>query len=552
VNDVYENQVPSPDAQDRQLNQPAAPGPGYQQQPTAPVAPLPAQSVPAFAADKKDGVFALFAYILGYLFCRWTLSAVQGWGTAVFTTVFLAAVLAYLLAKGIRLRKESWFWLAVTLLAGWSFALWDDIGLSPLRNMFLFCAAVYWVLTATGTLVGGRTGNYLLLDGLNAVFVIPFRNFINQYRAFGALKSGREKNGKKTLSVLLGIVLALIVLLIVTPQLLRADSGGFSNLIESFLNLFHFDWPRILEFLFYALLAVPTAAYLFGLVSGAAAKRGTNTFSAEKAGNTARSLRVLAPVTVNTVLGAVTIVYVLFIVCQLPYFFSAFAGSRPEGWLSYSEYARQGFFELVSIAAINLALLAGANIFSKKPRPENLALRVFNIVLALITLLLIATAMSKMALYIDTFGLTMLRILPCVFMVLLGVVCVAVIVLQKVKFSVARVALVTSAVLFTALCLADADAYIVRYNTDRFLAGTLSSYDIGVLSRSGSAGVLPAIEVYQSAADPVLKAQIKAYLTSEKVNIEFYNGTFRDTLQNSQAWEKLKDLNLGAPCESEK
>lgn len=496
-----------------------------------------------FTADKKDAFFAIFAYVLGYLFCRWVLTSLQGWGTAVFTTVYLVYVLAYLLVKGVSPAKASWFWFGVTLLTGWSFALWDNVGISPLRNLFLFCAAVYWVMSAVSAQIAGKTGNLLFLDGINAVLVIPFRNFINQYRAFGALRGSREKENKKALPVIIGIVLALIFLLIVTPQLLKADSGGFFRLMRHIFDLFRLDWWKILEFLFYCLLAVPTAAYIFGLLSGGAHRRGTDAFKAYKTARAIEGMRILAPVTVYTVLGAVGALYVVFIACQIPYFFSAFSGVRPEGWLSYSEYARRGFFELCRLAAINLALLLAANVFCKKKRTESAVLKAFNIAFALITLLLLATAFSKMALYIGTFGLTILRILPCVFMILLAVVCIAVIALQKARFSIARVALVTGAVLFTALCLINVDGIIVRYNTDRYLAGTLSDYDDKILYRSGSAGVLPALEVYRASVDPALKKKIELYLSSEKDYVMRYKDTYRDTLQSARAWEALKDMN---------
>ncbi|NLA86671.1 MAG: DUF4173 domain-containing protein [Clostridiales bacterium] len=503
---------------------------------------MPGQT-PPFAAEKLDSVFALFAFILGYFFCRWVLTAFYGWGAAAFTAVFLGSALFYFLKKGVRLSGESWFWFAVTLLTGLSFALWNDIGLIPLRNIFLFCAAVYWVISATAAQLGGRTGNYLFFDGLNAVCIIPFRNFINQYRALGALKSTREGR-KSTLPVLIGIVLALIVLLIVTPQLLSADSGGFNNLVSRFWNLFRFDVYRIIEFLLYCVLAVPTAAYMFGLLSGCTARRGTNAFTAEKVEKAASAVRITAPVTINIILGAVCALYVIFIACQLPYFFSAFTGSRPDGWLSYSEYARQGFFELCSIAAINLALLTAANIFSKKPRAENIVLRAFNIALALITLLLIATAFSKMALYIDAFGLTILRILPCVFMLLLAFICVAVIVLLRVNFSIARAALVTGAVLLTALCLVDADSIVVRYNTSRYMSGTLTQYDTDILCRSGAAGVGPALEVYGTSEEGDLKDRLWVYLEAQKVRAEEIAGTYRDTLQYMQVRETLRNADL--------
>ena len=161
-------------------------------------APKPVEAEP-FDADFKDVVFAVFAYILGYFFCRWVLAATQGWGIAAFTAVYLASTLLYFIKKGVRPVAASWFWFAVTLLTGLSFALWADIGLGPLRSLFLFCSSVYWVLSAASVQVAGKTGNLLFLDGLNALFVIPFSNFLNQYKAFAWLRGERQRDAKKGL-----------------------------------------------------------------------------------------------------------------------------------------------------------------------------------------------------------------------------------------------------------------------------------------------------------------------------------------------------------------
>ncbi len=508
-------------------------------------APVQKTETAPFNADIKDVVLAVFAFILGYFFCRWVFVSTQGWGIAVFTAVYLGAVLFYLIKKGVRPGAASWFWFAVTLLTGLSFVLWANIGLGPLRNLFLFCSAVYWVISASSVQVAGKTSNYLFLDALNAVFVIPFCNFLNQYKAFSWHKGEKKRDAKKAFGILLGIIFALIALLIVTPQLIAADSGGFNGLINKVVDFFRLDWPIIGEILLYCFLAVPTAAYLFGLVSGSMHRRKTGVFTPEKAEKTVSSMRVMPSATAFIVLGTVSALYIVFIACQIPYFFSAFSGMRPDGWLSYSEYARQGFFELCGLAAFNLALLTAANILSQKTRAENPALKVFNILLSLITLVLIATALSKMALYINVFGLTVLRILPSVFMVFMAIVFIAVIVLQKVRFSIVRVALVAGAILFTALCLVNVDGLVVRYNADRYLAGTLSEYDTSILYRSGPAGVVSAIEVYEATSDETLKSNIESYLDTQAERLNNRNGTFRDTLQSAGARDAVKKTSLG-------
>ena len=138
-------------------------------------------------------------------------------------------------------------------------------------------------------------------------------------------------------------------------------------------------------------------------------------------------------------------------------------------------------------------------------------LRILNITIAVITLVLIATAFSKMALYIGVYGLTMRRLMPCVFMVFMAAVFVALIVLQSRSFSIVRFSLVTGAIMLCALSLSNPDAMVVRYNTDRFLNGSLPDYGTDILYRAGSAGVLPALEVYKVTEDTDLKSQLTIY-----------------------------------------
>jgi hypothetical protein len=361
----------------------------------------------------------------------------------------------------------------------------------------------------------GKTSNYLLIDGINACIILPVRNIINQYVSFGVLKkeSGRKK---KTLPIILGIILAVILMAWLIPLLEQADSGGFGEILKFLAEIFTINWRIFFEILFYLIFAIPIAAYLYGLVSGAAYKKGTDTIKPDPVKKMVTDLRFIQPATLYIVLGAVCGLYLIFIFSQTPYFFSALAGKRPDGWLIYAEYARRGFFELCGVAVINLSILTVTNITSKKQRTESWILKMFNIALAVITLVLIATALSKMALYIGAYGLSMLRLLPCVLMVFMAIVFIALIVLQKKDFSIVRFALITGAVILCALVLCNPDALVVRYNTQRYLSGTLPDYDVEILRRAGYAGIIPALEVYEKTEDETLKNELTQYFQTQK------------------------------------
>jgi len=497
-----------------------------------------------FPVDRVDGIFALIAFALGFFFMRWVFFSWQGWGVALFTAGFSGAVIWYLRRKGIPLQRQSMFWLAVLLLTGLSYALWTGNGISEWRDLFLFLVAVYWVVSATGMSLMGKTSDWLPFDGLNALVAVPWRNASSQYRSLSTLRQPKSKGERQFFSVGLGVLLAVIVIAMVLPLLVAADSGGFSRIAAGIWRYLEALQSSTIELAAQGLLAVPTAAYLFALIVGCAHKRGARV-TPEQAETALGSARILPAATVHTLLALLSGLYLVFIGSQLPYFFSAFAGERPEGWLVYSEYARNGFFELCGIAVINLLVLILANLGGRASKQTSLTLRLLNSLLAALTLLLIATAQSKMLLYINVYGLSVRRLLPCVFMIFLAVVYAGVVALQKRDFSIMRLAAGVGAVMFCLLSLADPDGLVTRYNASRYLNGTLPGFDVEILTRSGPAGVDAALQVYGRTNDASLKAALDEYLLAEQDRAERSAGTHADSIQSALARQKIAQHRAG-------
>ena len=492
-----------------------------------------------FTADIKDSYFALFAFILGFIFARLVLFTGQGWGVSLFTLLYCSSVTVYLLKKGIHIPRAGWFWLAVVMVIGLSYALWSNNGLAPWQGLLLFGSAVYWILSATGLLILGKTSNLLLLDAYRALFAIPFGNFGCQYKSLALLVSNKRTRGKELFSIFLGLFLTFIVMIIVFPLLMEADSGGFARIVEGIAACFTFG-QGFWETFWQLILAVPIAAYIFGLVAGSAHKRGTD-MSKEDTILTVSAFQILPMTTVYILLGLLCTLYMVFIGSQVPYFFSAFVGQRPEGWQVYSEYAGRGVFELCGIAFINLIVLTAANVMSQKQRSSSLALKILNALLAVLTLVLITTAFSKMALYIGAYGLSMRRLLPCVFMIFMAVICGGIIALQKWQFSITRLAVGTGIIMFCILCLFNPDSYVARYNADRYLSGTLKNFDVEILYRSGPAGVAPALMVYERTDDQALQADLEVYLLAQKKKADKLAGKPGDSVERAQARDKVSE-----------
>lgn len=161
--------------------------------------------------------------------------------------------------------------------------------------------------------------------------------------------------------------------------------------------------------------------------------------------------------------------------------------------LSYAQYAREGFAQLVVATALTLVVLAVAVRRAPRSGPrDTLVVRVGLAVLCVGTLGVVLSALRRMDLYVDAFGLTRLRTTVAVAEGVMGVVLVLLLV-AGVRWSGAwlpRVVagLVGGAVL--ALAVADPDALIVRHNTQADLAVPL---DVRYL-QGLSADAVPAMD----------------------------------------------------------
>ena len=214
-------------------------------------------------------------------------------------------------------------------------------------------------------------------------------------------------------------------------------------------------------------------------------------------------------------LGVICGLYVCYLVSQLAYFFSGFAGLLPADYTA-AEYARRGFFEMAAISAINLAL-TGAALQLARRQAGRLpgVLRGMLAFLSLFSLLLIATAASKLALYIASFGMTRLRVLTALFLLLLAVCFVCVLLrLFLPRFSYGKPLLAATALVILLLSFGNVDGVIARYNLNQWQRGQLTQIDVAALGELNEAAVPTLWTLAQDDAHPKQQRQARAYLTS--------------------------------------
>lgn len=153
-------------------------------------------------------------------------------------------------------------------------------------------------------------------------------------------------------------------------------------------------------------------------------------------------------------------IYVMYSGIQIIYLFFGSDGKLPSG-ITYSQYARSGFWQLVAVALLNiLMVLACMYIFE-----ENKYLKWFLTVICACTFVMTASAGYRMYLYVQAYHLTFLRLL--VFWSLLIIMCImggVITSIYKRKFPFVQYTVLVTVCGYLIFSFARPDYLIARYN----------------------------------------------------------------------------------------
>ena len=376
-----------------------------------------------------------------------------------------------------------------------------DMDLFPVMFIagLLYAFYVLTLFTNHSRSIGGG----LLLDLVKS-FVYMFVSFHEFFLAIFKPK-GSKKKPFAILLVIGGILITAFFVLIVVA-LLSYDTH-FKALLPDI------DIDDVFETAAKVIFAVPLAAMLFSVMASSIRKKLPNLSSEEKAQRIGSKVKVIPAILVFMPIIALIAVYVLFFISQWAYYMSAFTHELPSNY-SAAEYAREGFFQLCAVTFVNLVLIFIMGCFMRnRTKATDVLKRLLTILLCTATLILIATAVSKMFLYIDRYDLTRARLEVTVFMAFLAVVFIAVLIaaiFKKVR--VLPIVVIAAALFFTAYSLTNTNRIIAKYNVDSYLSGKHDAIDVDYLRNELGYSSVPELKrLYENASGEVKDNALKAF-----------------------------------------
>ena len=372
----------------------------------------------AVAADKpkrtftpKEKVLAWVSAFIGYLFCR-TFWVWQKPTVGVIYTICLFAFAFVFFGKNKR-KARSLFYPASALV--FSFGLFFSASPVLLFFTFAYICVSFLMFCQTGSdaALEDRAGQLYFFETVKALFVSPFKSF---GAAPGA--AGENKGGKKLVRTLLIILAGIGVAAIPTAivSALLSFDAGFTGIIDK-IRLTVFD--RISEHLFSLILGLPIGMYAYGALY-TSAHPAPDSFTAEKCIDAENKMK-FAPALVGAVaIAPLLFLYCVFIIAQRGYYAAVLTSTLPDAY-TFAEFARDGFFRLCAVAAVNALALIALRVFTKKTQSGKISpvVKIYTVVLSLVTVVISGTAISQMIMYVSVYGLTRLRLYTLWFMALL-------------------------------------------------------------------------------------------------------------------------------------
>lgn len=489
--------------------------------------PLPFRLPTANASDARRLLLA--AVLLGILADPLLRNGL--WGVGILVWMLLLAVLVVTVAQQAArpLSGESVGWLAIALLSAAALSWRDADLLKGFDFLAMLAALVLLALSIGGAPVTGLAAARVR-DLLRAAFgtgvevatgIIPLL-----LRDTGFHSSLRTSSHERARQIGRALLITTPLVLVFTLLLARADP-----LFGSYFRFLDFDLQVVLSH-------VLIAGFFTWVVAGWLRRSFGNGSRVGVPHSTPFPL-ALRDADVTIALGALNILFGAFIVVQLGWLFGGEALVLRTTGLSYAEYARSGFFELMWVAGLLLTVILIAHALIPRSAARTLHIyRLLALSLALLLGLILLSAAARMRLYVQYYGISTERIYATAFMIWVALVFVwlALTVLRSRPRTFAAGLVVSGYLVLFTLNLVNPDALVARSNLARGArtAAGSSGTDLQYLASLGGDAVPVLVAALVAPAIPVDSTTVEERCGASRILFDRWSGA-RDE-QSTRSW----------------
>ncbi len=440
----------------------------------------------------------LIAWFVDFLFYK------KLFGIA-FTLWVLIAVAALFIISYLEKVKPHWLSIVLALIAI-ALSSASFLRMEPFTQTISALASLALLMLLTITFRDGHWPYFRLLDyvlrGLKWLLTIFSRPWPVIFQ--GQKKNNQEEksenveikpqNKRAFWPILRGLILSIPIILVLASLLAGADPI-FEKGLNDFFRIFQIE--NIAEYIF-RLVNILLMGYLFiGVLIQAIYPKNQDP---RPQPNQPSFSKFLGAVEAKIVFISINLLFAAFLAIQFRYFFGGQANISDTGF-TYSEYARRGFGEIITVAVLSLLIYYGFHSITRlessnqKRWFSGLSILVFAQVL-----IMLVSSYQRLVLYEQAYGFSRLRTYSHLFLPWLAVLIILVIVLELMQRQ-GHLAFTIIAVTagFVVTCIAfNIDGFIATQNIQRATISDQEGYalDFYYISELSSDAVPVILESY--------------------------------------------------------
>ncbi len=454
--------------------------------PTEPPGSTPARSRAAFIAVAGTAIVAAVAL-------SWDRPGL-GWPLTTLVVIAAALVAARsgrhgddVMTRGGRHGDDGRGWPERTRSrAAWTVAATMLIAVAAVRAagwLFVLCALTAGPVGCVAV-TGHRSVSGLLLAPLRVGASVPAAL---RWLVRDGIRARAQNRDARTRTLIAGLIA--VALLFVFGLLLAGADAAFAQVLSTWVpswnggTLVRWTWSAVV-----AVTVTATAAHV--LATDEPASEGS-----VRLGSVSR-IEWALPV------GGLVALFAGFVAVQATVLFGGGRHVLATAGLTYAQYARSGFWQLLVVTGLTVIVVGvAAQIAPRSTATDRALLRTLLGLLAALTLVIVASALSRMAAYEQAYGFTRQRLLVTACELWLGVLFLLILIagIRLRGRWVPRAALAAAVAALLGLAILNPDAFIARQNVARWVqTGRIDVDYLGSLSADAVPALQSLPEPYRS------------------------------------------------------
>ena len=412
---------------------------------------------------------------------------------------------------------------------------------STITLVFNFIAIIlFYILMIMYTVNKDYHLSNILENILNIIFLPldKLNDMMNDLFSYFPKKEKKEKKqlSKETQNTIISIIIGIPIVIIILYLLSSADMM-FGKIFESFftgiekfleqisdIEISDLTFKIIFRFIYFFIFFIYFTSSMYFLKKNYDKK------------NYVEKEKKYSELTIKPLLFILNIIYILFDFIQI----RSLMFHKVSMDITYAEYARQGFFQLMFVSLINMIIILIAKKFNKKDAKAN---RILSSLMILLTAVIVISSFLRMNMYEAAYGYTVLRLIVyCTLITELILMIPTLLYVLKEDFNIIKYYLIIITIIYTIIGIAPLDKTIANRNIEKYYKD--QKIDIHYLMNNNYDNIPTLIDFYDKLEDQELKTSLNEYFISLKDNIEEHNFFSEYNIARKKGIDRLKYRNF--------